>query len=353
MVIVVIIVLAFIVAGVIVVAKGASDVKFVRERTLSLSEKYKLDVLYVSPIDRGAVGIDFDQGRLIFESFGADVSYGFSEISAIAVVQNGSTITQTDRGSQLLGAAVGGLAFGGLGAVVGGLSGSSHARARLSSVFLKITVDDRVQPMRTICFLRQGKRGIDPNSIIATQALASVERIHAHLVNAMRQVQRGVTAPPLAVDADQLQKLWDMHQAGALTGDEFAEQKARLLGGGKAAGEAIRGPVSPTGFSVILVAPGPRKINLIRALRGVRPELDLASLKRLVEAAPAVIATGLNAAHAEQMKRMLVGEGAVVNLQAAPDAPDIVPALSSPPAEPAPSEETAEPIAELGAGAGV
>jgi hypothetical protein len=45
----------------------------------------------------------------------------------------------------------------------------------------------------------------------------------------MQQSEK-VGVMPVAFIADELKKLWDLKQAGALTEGEYAQQKARLLG---------------------------------------------------------------------------------------------------------------------------
>jgi hypothetical protein len=196
-----------------------------------LQSKYKIDEIYASSEDWSFVGIGFDEHKIILGSGNYEAAYDFAQIASIEVIENGTTVTQTNRGSQLLGAAVGGLAFGAVGAVVGGLSGSSRSRGRIRAISLKVTVDDRLRPVHKICFLAcSDEKGLDPDDLIARQARERVDRVHAHIFNAMRQVQARPRIVPVASVADQLQKLWDMMQAGILTEGEFAQQKARLLG---------------------------------------------------------------------------------------------------------------------------
>jgi hypothetical protein len=210
---------------------AARNRRLARETVERVQSKYKIDEIYLSPMDRSLVGMDFDGHRVIMGAGNYDAAYDFAQIASVEVVENGTTVTQTNRGSQLLGAAVGGLAFGAVGAVVGGLSGSSRSRGRLRGISLKVTVDDRLRPVHSICFLHASdEKGLDPDGLEARQARESVDRVHAHILNAMRQAQAKTNIAPATFAADELQKLWDMKQAGILTEDEFAQQKARLLG---------------------------------------------------------------------------------------------------------------------------
>lgn len=77
----------------------------------------------------GNSGIAVDEGRkkvcLIKQSMGnidLDV-LTYRDILSSEIFENGVTITKTARGNQLGGALIGGLALGGVGAIIGGLSG--------------------------------------------------------------------------------------------------------------------------------------------------------------------------------------------------------------------------------------
>jgi len=145
-------------------------------------------------------------------------------------VERPLTVTSTNRGSQLLGSAVGGL-LGPLGAVVGGLSGSSRSRGRLRRLTLKIFVDDYAKPVHAISFFRDGSsKGTDPDEPRVRDAREKADRFHAHVLNAMRQAKKQASSGPPTSSASELRTLWEMKQAGALTEEEFVQQKSHLLG---------------------------------------------------------------------------------------------------------------------------
>jgi len=169
-----------------------AQAKVAREKTDAAKQKvlgkHALDELYVSPVDGTSIGFQFAGQKIVLAGKDFDSEYRFDQIASVEVIENGATLTQTNRGSQLLGAAVGGLALGGVGLLVGGMSASSRSRARLRTVALKVVVDDQVRPVHTICFLRwPDAKGIDPDGVIAKPARTAVERVHGLLVTAMRQ----------------------------------------------------------------------------------------------------------------------------------------------------------------------
>jgi len=69
-----------------------------------------------------------------------------------------------------------------------------------------------------------------------------------------------------------------------------------------------------TEFTVILADVGPKKINVIKAVRSVT-DLGLKEAKELVEQAPATVVEGVSKEAAEDAKSKLEAEGAKVEIK--------------------------------------
>ena len=86
-----------------------------------------------------------------------------------------------------------------------------------------------------------------------------------------------------------------------------------------AAGGAAAAPVEAaeeqTEFTVVLTAGGDKKINVIKEVRGVRPDLGLKEAKDLVEAAPANVKENISKQEAEEIKKKLEEAGASVSIK--------------------------------------
>jgi hypothetical protein len=208
-------------------------VYFQNENRKKVSSKYKYDEIFWDSW-KAFWAIDFGGRKIIVGSGDNADEFAFAQIISVEIVENETTLTNTTRNSPLLRAAVGGLVFGGVGAIVGGMSASSssQSRSRVKSVNLKLAVDDRSRPIHKICFLKSGPEGESPDSSSVKNARFKADRLHAHLLNAMRQVLPPIAAidvPQTTTGADELQKFWDMKQAGILNDDEFARQKDRIL----------------------------------------------------------------------------------------------------------------------------
>jgi large subunit ribosomal protein L7/L12 len=70
-----------------------------------------------------------------------------------------------------------------------------------------------------------------------------------------------------------------------------------------------------TEFTVVLTAGGDKKINVIKEVRGVRPDLGLKEAKDLVEGAPQPVKENISKQEAEEIKKKLEEAGASVQIK--------------------------------------
>src|SRR6516165_10729695 len=83
-------------------------------------------------------------------------------------------------------------------------------------------------------------------------------------------------------------------------------------GAGAAPAEAVE---EQTEFTVVLTAGGDKRINVIKEVRAVRPDLGLKEAKDLVEAAPAAVKENVSKQEAEEVKKKLEEAGATVQIK--------------------------------------
>ena len=84
---------------------------------------------------------------------------------------------------------------------------------------------------------------------------------------------------------------------------------------GAGAAEAAAPVEEQTEFTVMLVNGGDKKINVIKEVRGVRPDLGLKEAKDLVEAAPTPVKENISKQEAEEIKKKLEEAGASVQIK--------------------------------------
>jgi len=87
---------------------------------------------------------------------------------------------------------------------------------------------------------------------------------------------------------------------------------AAAAGGGAA--PAAEAAAEKTGFSVVLVAAGEKKINVIKEVRAITG-LGLKEAKDLVEGAPKAVKEGINKDEAAKIRKQLEEAGATVEVK--------------------------------------
>ena len=104
-----------------------------------------------------------------------------------------------------------------------------------------------------------------------------------------------------------LEEKWGVSAAAAVA-------VAGPAGGGAAAAPA-EAAEEQTEFTVVLTAGGDKKINVIKEVRAVRPDLGLKEAKDLVEGAPQNVKENVSKQEAEEIKKKLEEAGASVQIK--------------------------------------
>jgi large subunit ribosomal protein L7/L12 len=93
-----------------------------------------------------------------------------------------------------------------------------------------------------------------------------------------------------------------------------APAAAAPAGGAAGGGAAAAAAEEKTEFTVILKAGGEKKIQVIKEIRAIT-SLGLKEAKDLVEGAPGTVKEGVSKQEAEEIKKKLEAQGAVVELK--------------------------------------
>jgi len=98
-------------------------------------------------------------------------------------------------------------------------------------------------------------------------------------------------------------------------GVSAAAPVAMAAAGGGAAAAPAEVAEEQTEFTVILTGGGDKKINVIKEVRSVRPDLGLKEAKDLVEGAPQNVKENVSKQEAEEVKKKLEAAGASVTIK--------------------------------------
>jgi large subunit ribosomal protein L7/L12 len=114
------------------------------------------------------------------------------------------------------------------------------------------------------------------------------------------------------LEAAELAKLLE-EKWGVSAAAPVAMAAGPAAGGGAAApAEAVE---EQTEFTVVLTGAGDKKINVIKEVRAVRPDLGLKEAKDLVEGAPQNVKENISKQEAADIKAKLEGAGASVTVK--------------------------------------
>ena len=205
---------------------------------------------YTSISDGSCLGINWES-RKIYTGILPDIhTYDFDLLHRVDIDVDGTAVTTTEsttktrRGAQVAGAAVGGLAFGPVGLLIGGFTGGNKTSAisidkkLISSIAIVLHFRDRINPVQYVTFFKwemTHTEGLEYNNLIIKKVVQEANHFHSLLGQIVEENRGsdesdvedlGGEVPDVT---DQLERLWNLRQAGALTEDEFETRKRRLL----------------------------------------------------------------------------------------------------------------------------
>lgn len=214
---------------------SARNIRVTLEKTLK--QEFPNVKTFVSKYDHSFLVVDFASERVIV---GIEkkprTDLPFSAIVEVETLKDGLQTSSTNRGSQVLGAAVGGVALGGVGAIIGGLSGSKTSVSGTKRLSIRITVDDLEKPIHELVFYEDfTNKGGQVANFTAQEESKKMAEFVALLNTAIRKADesRQDAIPQQKKPetmTEQISELWKLKEAGALTKKEFDVQKARLIG---------------------------------------------------------------------------------------------------------------------------
>lgn len=159
----------------------------------------------------------------------------YQDVLSSELFEDGDTITKTSRSSQICGALIGGLALGGVGAIIGGLSGKKVNKDKVERIDLRLIVNDTKNPNHDLNFLDDET---SKGGFIYKGAIKEARHWYGLIEVIIKQADQddGKLAkeePNIASNsnhiADELEKLAQLYKDNILTKEEFEQQKKKLL----------------------------------------------------------------------------------------------------------------------------
>lgn len=144
----------------------------------------------------------------------------YKDIKSYELLEDGDTIASGGLGR----AALGGMIFGGAGAVVGAVTGNRRGNCR--SLQIKITVDNQDHSATYITFI---DKKIKKNSAAYKSAVNDAQECLSTLELICGQQESAPESDQLESNADEIMKYKKLLDAGAITEEEYDSKKKELL----------------------------------------------------------------------------------------------------------------------------
>lgn len=157
------------------------------------------------------------------------IPYSYDDIFNFELLENGSSVTAGGMGSAI----AGGLLFGGVGAIVGGIAGGKETHRVCSSLQVKITINNTSSPVKYINLISSPT---NTNSPEYEKAFKDAQEILSllQLISSPRKSENTTSSSVVPYKetsvADEIRKFKALLDDGIITEEEFNTKKKQLLG---------------------------------------------------------------------------------------------------------------------------
>ncbi|MFD1385665.1 SHOCT domain-containing protein [Oceanobacillus oncorhynchi subsp. oncorhynchi] len=166
-------------------------------------------------VNQSAIGIQNSSNTTIEEV------YDYGDIINFEILEDGESVASGGLGRAM----VGGILFGGAGAIVGGVTGRKKSKEICNSLRLKMTVDNINKPVVYIDFIDTPiKRNSDVFKGIAEMAQESLSTFQLICDKQEPENNQQNTSA-----SDEIKKYKELLDSGAITDDEYNQKKKQLL----------------------------------------------------------------------------------------------------------------------------
>lgn len=227
------VVLLVLIVGVVIYAVSSSAEN--SALTKQLSDRLGGGEVFVSTWDSSFVGFNFPERKIVIGRKERSVELDFSQLIQADLLRDDTVLTSTKAGSFAARALTGAVLFGGVGAAVGAVTAKSQSVSNINQLSLRLIAETGTY---NVTFFDMKNSGTTLPSQTLDFITSEANRVYGLALKAMKIVERSqpeITqqqAPariePTGV-ANELEKLWQLKQRGAISGDEYEVAKRSIL----------------------------------------------------------------------------------------------------------------------------
>lgn len=170
--------------------------------------------------------IGFDENNKLWKIDASNVIFEYNEIISFELLEDGDIISKGGLGSAIAGGAL----FGGVGAIVGGVTGSKKSKVEVRELGINIFTRNDMCPKVYINLLKTGP--VKSGGMIYNGYKNSAQKIIAELtlVTDSLKNENSQGSQTAFSEADEIAKFKKLFDDGVITQEEFETKKKQLLG---------------------------------------------------------------------------------------------------------------------------
>lgn len=200
-------------------------------------QNFKLFKFYLSQTSGMSLALDDENKKIcILDALNKPFIYDYSKINQSEIQINGKITTSKSTTSMLGRGLIGGVIGGTVGGVIGGITSPNSIKEKISTVILKLNINDQINPIFKIHFLNS-PTSVEKNSPIFTSNYNLAIKWQALIANIIVNEQRDLSYEDNAKliksnkfsVADELVKLKGLEEKMIISKEEFELQKNKLL----------------------------------------------------------------------------------------------------------------------------
>ena len=195
-------------------------------KIINIAEKNNHLTQIFQPTKKNEKYIRFDENNKLWKVKTLLTVFEYSDIVSYELLEDGESITKGGLGR----AVTGGVLFGGVGAIVGGVTGKKKTKKEINEFRIKIITKHEMNPEIYINFLTAGS--VKTGSILYKSYKGAAERIITELtiITDSLKVNQNNENIGVSYEADEILKYKKLCDDGIITEEEFQAKKRQLLG---------------------------------------------------------------------------------------------------------------------------